>query len=314
MAIFLKILIGLCFIVAWPISKLLDLILGTHGPNRFERKELKELIHFHSEAQKGYLSMDETTVIKGALDLTEKTAVNCMTPLENLFMLEYNQILDAEILQMIKEKGHSRIPIYEGRRENLKGILLVKSLLFVNLENIPPVHNFELREFPSVPSDMAVYDLLNLFQTGRSHMAAVYDSITLRTIGIVTLEDVIEELIQEEILDEDDLAQFYRIKASELQKNADRFQKLSHSKEKLNWEGEGTPRTPRTPKTPRGRRFFSTSPSRRGLSLSSQGKLEVNKDEVPTVVVENAENPPSESTGLISNKDKSPNQNYGSSM
>jgi len=68
MAIFLKILIGLCFIVAWPISKLLDLILGTHGPNRFERKELKELIHFHSEAQKGYLSMDETTVIKGVSD------------------------------------------------------------------------------------------------------------------------------------------------------------------------------------------------------------------------------------------------------
>jgi len=295
---------GLCFIVAWPIGKLLDLILGTHTPTRFERKELKELIHLHSQAQKGYLSSDETTVIKGALDLTEKTAVNCMTPLEKLFMLEWHQKLDEETLHTIKEKGHSRIPIYDGARENMKGILLVKSLLFVNLEHNPEVNQFELKEVPSVSSDMAVYDLLNLFQTGRSHMAGVYDSKTLRMVGIVTLEDVIEELIQEEILDEDDLAQFYRIKASEMQRSADRFQKLSQSKEKLSWEGEGHPRTPR------GRRLFSGSPTRRGLSSSSLGKAEVGGLDVPSIVVENSEKFPTESTGLISNKE-SINQNYG---
>jgi len=194
----------LLFVIAWPISKLLDFILGHGGAKIFRRAELRELVSMHGQDKKSSLSVDETTIIQGALDLKHKIVKALMTQLQDVFMLEINTVMDIATMKRVKESGHSRVPIYIKNRSNVKAILLVKSLLFVNLEPAPKISDLNLKEMPILYTDAEAYTVLNMFQTGKSHMAAVCDRETKETVGIVTLEDIIEELIQKEILDEED--------------------------------------------------------------------------------------------------------------
>ncbi|KAE8712448.1 DUF21 domain-containing protein [Hibiscus syriacus] len=264
-----RLLMLICYPIAYPVGKILDWMLG-HNDALFRRAQLKALVSIHSqEAGKGgELTHDETTIISGALDLTEKTAEEAMTPIESTFSLDVNSKLDWEAMGKVLARGHSRVPVYSGNPKNIIGLLLVKSLLTVRPETETPVSAVSIRRIPRVPADMPLYDILNEFQKGSSHMAAVVkvkgkvknppatadgakaeengvsnaepqlttpllpkqdekpDSITVdidkysskaplkiltsedidegEVIGIITLEDVFEELLQEEIVDETD--------------------------------------------------------------------------------------------------------------
>ncbi|KAK1616342.1 hypothetical protein QYE76_021859 [Lolium multiflorum] len=261
-----RILMIITYPISYPIGKLLDCALGHDESAYFRRAQLKALVSIHGkEAGKGgELTHDETTIISGALDLTEKTAEEAMTPIESTFSLDVDSKLDWEAIGKILARGHSRVPVYSGNPRNVIGLLLVKSLLTVRAEIETPVSAVSIRRIPRVPADMPLYDILNEFQKGGSHMAAVVkakpknapapdktepymeaaastnltapllsnteeraDIVIVDTerqhntpsntvasisediddspvIGIITLEDVFEELLQEEIVDETD--------------------------------------------------------------------------------------------------------------
>ncbi|KAK9139629.1 hypothetical protein Scep_009310 [Stephania cephalantha] len=169
-----RILMIVCYPIAYPIGKVLDLVLG-HDDALFRRAQLKALVSIHGkEAGKGgELTHDETTIISGALDLTEKTAEEAMTPIESTFSLDVNSKLDWEAIGKILARGHSRVPVYSSNPKNIIGLLLVKSLLTVRAETETPVSAVSIRRMPRVPADMPLYDILNEFQKGSSHMAAV---------------------------------------------------------------------------------------------------------------------------------------------
>ncbi|KAF4358737.1 hypothetical protein CsatB_026074 [Cannabis sativa] len=169
-----RILMIICYPISYPIGKILDWVLG-HNEALFRRAQLKVLVSIHSqEAGKGgELTHDETTIISGALDLTEKTAEEAMTPIESTFSLDVNSKLDWEAMGKILARGHSRVPVYSGNPKNVIGLLLVKSLLTVRPETETPVSAVSIRRIPRVPADMPLYDILNEFQKGSSHMAAV---------------------------------------------------------------------------------------------------------------------------------------------
>ncbi|XP_062177061.1 DUF21 domain-containing protein At4g14240-like [Alnus glutinosa] len=169
-----RILMIICYPIAYPIGKVLDWVLG-HNEALFRRAQLKALVSIHGkEAGKGgELTHDETTIISGALDLTEKTAEEAMTPIESTFSLDVNSKLDWEAMGKVLARGHSRVPVYSGSPKNIIGLLLVKSLLTVRPETETPVSAVSIRRIPRVPADMPLYDILNEFQKGSSHMAAV---------------------------------------------------------------------------------------------------------------------------------------------
>ncbi|KAG6664419.1 DUF21 domain-containing protein At4g14240-like isoform X2 [Carya illinoinensis] len=169
-----RFLMIICYPIAYPIGKVLDCVLG-HNEALFRRAQLKALVSIHGkEAGKGgELTHDETTIISGALDLTEKTAEEAMTPIESTFSLDVNSKLDWEAMGKILARGHSRVPVYSGNPKNIIGLLLVKSLLTVRPETETPVSAVSIRRIPRVPADMPLYDILNEFQKGSSHMAAV---------------------------------------------------------------------------------------------------------------------------------------------
>eukprot|EP00670_Eutreptiella_braarudii_P013862 CAMPEP_0174333642 /NCGR_PEP_ID=MMETSP0810-20121108/19317_1 /TAXON_ID=73025 ORGANISM="Eutreptiella gymnastica-like, Strain CCMP1594" /NCGR_SAMPLE_ID=MMETSP0810 /ASSEMBLY_ACC=CAM_ASM_000659 /LENGTH=514 /DNA_ID=CAMNT_0015450885 /DNA_START=20 /DNA_END=1561 /DNA_ORIENTATION=+ len=199
--------IGITFPLSWPLSKLLDAILGQGEATFFRRGELKELVLL--QQQQGFgeekLTEDETNIIRGALEMTTKGVQDRMTPIDKVFMLDMDGVLDLATMKQIQDHGHSRIPIYHKTRNSIVGMILVKDLLLLDPEDCTPIESINIRKMPTVGTRKPLYEMLNLFQTGSSHLAEVVDSDDCMTlVGIVTLEDVIEELIGEEIIDETD--------------------------------------------------------------------------------------------------------------
>ncbi|CAM6016989.1 unnamed protein product [Sphagnum balticum] len=156
-------------------EQLLDAILGKDHAPLFRRAELKTLVNLHgSEAGKGgELTHDETTIIAGALELTEKIASQAMTAIESVFSLDVTAKLDLETMNIIMAKGHSRVPVYIGEPTNIVGLLLVKNLLTLWPEDETPVRSCTIRKIPRVVEEAPLYDILNEFQKGHSHMAVV---------------------------------------------------------------------------------------------------------------------------------------------
>uniref|UniRef100_A0A2N9J9V3 CNNM transmembrane domain-containing protein n=1 Tax=Fagus sylvatica TaxID=28930 RepID=A0A2N9J9V3_FAGSY len=172
---FVRVLVFICYPVAYPISKLLDCLLGHGHVALFRRAELKTLVDFHgNEAGKGgELTHDETTIIAGALELSEKTASDAMTPISETFAIDINAKLDRDLMSLILEKGHSRVPVYYEQPTNIIGLILVKNLLTIHPEDEVPVKSVTIRRIPRVPETLPLYDILNEFQKGHSHMAVV---------------------------------------------------------------------------------------------------------------------------------------------
>lgn len=148
------------------------------------------------------LSDDEITIIQGALSMTTKCVADAMTPLNCVFMLSTQRKLDNTTMTEILRHGHSRIPLYTHVREDAKQFVLVKSLIKFDPTEAQSITDAPTTPLYSVCSSGSLYDVLNRFQIGAAHVAGVTDPDTGTLVGIITLEDVIEELIQEEIIDE----------------------------------------------------------------------------------------------------------------
>ncbi|KAG6492894.1 hypothetical protein ZIOFF_047864 [Zingiber officinale] len=150
-----RVLLLIFFPVAYPISKLLDWILGKGHFALMRRAELKTLVDMHGNefsrwiCKGGELTHDETTIITGALELTQKTAKDAMTPISDTFSLDINYKLDMHTLGLIMTKGHSRVPIYSGSPTNIIGLILVKNLITCRPEDEVPIRNVTIRWIPS---------------------------------------------------------------------------------------------------------------------------------------------------------------------
>ncbi|KAJ4701932.1 DUF21 domain-containing-like protein [Melia azedarach] len=177
MAPVVRVLLWLFYPISYPISKVLDWMLGKGHAVLLRRAELKTFVNFHgNEAGKGGdLTHDETTIIAGALELTEKTAKDAMTPISKAFSLDLDATLNLDTLNAIMTMGHSRVPVYSGNPTNIIGLVLVKNLLAVDPRDAVPVRKMIIRKIPRVSEVMPLYDILNEFQKGHSHIAVVYN-------------------------------------------------------------------------------------------------------------------------------------------
>ncbi|RYR41094.1 hypothetical protein Ahy_A08g037492 isoform C [Arachis hypogaea] len=178
-----RVLLLVFFPISYPISKVLDWMLGKGHAALLKRAELKTFVNFHgNEAGKGGdLTHDETTIITGALDLTEKTAKDAMTPISKAFSLDLDATLNLETLNAIMSMGHSRVPVYSGEKTNIIGLVLVKNLFMVDSKAAVPLRKMIIRKIPRVSENMPLYDILNEFQKGHSHIAVVYRDLNNTT-------------------------------------------------------------------------------------------------------------------------------------
>ena len=207
------------FPISFPISKILDWMLGNEIGTVYNKKQLQEMLRVTAEFND--LEGDEMNIISGVLNYKSKTVDEVMTKLEDCYLLDLSSTLDFRTTASIMQSGHSRIPVYDGERHNIVGLLLVKDLAFIDTDDCTPLRTvikFYNHQVQRVFDDVHLDAMLEEFKKGHSHLAVVQRVNSegsgdpfYEAIGIVTLEDILEEIIQSEIVDETDIYRKYGV-------------------------------------------------------------------------------------------------------
>ena len=126
------------FPLCWPIAKTLDKVLGEEMATIYSKKELMNIIEEHQGMKESAVNADEERIVKGALTFSQKKVKDIMTPRSETFVLEHDQVLDNKTVKKIREIGHSRIPVYGEKLDDVLGIFYVKDLtiriiFFINI-------------------------------------------------------------------------------------------------------------------------------------------------------------------------------------
>lgn len=164
----------------------------------------EELMGTLAEAEDNQVIGSESrAMLEGVLRMAEMTAKDVMVAAPRMDMLDIDAPYD-ELLHQVIDTAHSRFPVFEDSRENIIGILLAKDLL--KLQRAPELNLRALLRPPVFfPESKPLNDLLHDFRGTRNHLAVVIDEFG-RTSGLVTIEDVLEEIVGE-IEDEFDVAE-----------------------------------------------------------------------------------------------------------
>uniref|UniRef100_A0A0N5BDI1 CNNM transmembrane domain-containing protein n=1 Tax=Strongyloides papillosus TaxID=174720 RepID=A0A0N5BDI1_STREA len=203
----------LTFPLAYPISKVLDFILGDEVVS-YDRKRLMELIKLTTRNEAGLA--EELKIAVGAMEISDKTVKDVMTNIDDVFMLPDSTILNAKSVTEILNMGYTRIPIYAGGdKHNVVALLFVKDLALMDPDDnftVKTVCAYNEHVLRFVMEDTPLRVMLEEFKKGDYHLAMVQRVVqkgngdpTYELSGLVTLEDIVEEILQAEIVDETDV-------------------------------------------------------------------------------------------------------------
>ncbi len=163
-----------------------------------------ELLDTLVEAEHNQLiGAESRKMLEGVIRMADMSAGDVMVPSTRMELVNIDDPFDA-MLHGVIDTAHSRFPVFEGERENIIGILMAKDLL--KLQRAPELNiRALLRPAVFVPESKGLNDLLRDFQSNHNHLAIVIDEFG-RVAGLVTIEDVLEEIVGE-IEDEFDIAE-----------------------------------------------------------------------------------------------------------
>jgi magnesium and cobalt transporter len=198
---------------------------GTHGGHAHERADKRtlferlvefispgpdstdELIETLADAeQRELIEPQSRAMLEGVIRMADMVAGDVMVAAPRMDLLDIDAPYD-ELLAVVIDTGHSRFPVTEGGRDNIIGILMAKDLL--KLQRAPELNlRTLLRPAVFVPESKGLNELLRDFRTNRNHLAIVIDEFGT-TAGLITIEDVLEEIVGE-IEDEFDEADAHR--------------------------------------------------------------------------------------------------------
>ena len=166
-------------------------------------EELQLLVK--QSADSGEIEEENYEIIKNAFDFTDHSAKQIMIPRQNILSIDFEDTIE-EIMHQIMESGYSRIPVYEDSIDNIIGILYTKEIIREYIKSKNELSHEDLKRLMRdaffVVGSKKISDLLKIFQLKKQHLAIVIDEFG-GTEGIITLEDILEELVGE-IQDEED--------------------------------------------------------------------------------------------------------------
>jgi len=192
--------------VTWPILYILRLydgfvrrlvgVVETTPEERQEEKQEEFLNGLEQRRMEGVVDEEEQEMIENVLELSDTAADEIMTPRTSIVSVEVNSDLQT-ILETINTAGHTRVPVYEENIDNIIGFVYAKDLL-TQIGKDPADFKLrdKLRDAYFVPETKPLRALLHEFQSRKLHIAVVLDEYG-GTAGIVTLEDILEELVGE---------------------------------------------------------------------------------------------------------------------
>ncbi|MBP7034805.1 MAG: HlyC/CorC family transporter [Methanospirillum sp.] len=184
---------------------------GAFAHHMITEEEIKEWIDVGQE--EGTIEKDEQEMLHSVFEFSDTRVREVMTPRIDVVMLEDTSSSD-EALEIFKNTGFSRLPIWHGNIDTIKGILNVKDAIFSVLETHESIPIVELLSEPLfVPETKNIDDLLRELRVKKTHMAIVLDEYG-SFVGIVTVEDILEELVGD-ILDEFDTEEHELVRVAE---------------------------------------------------------------------------------------------------
>jgi len=197
---FMIILFPLCK----PIAICLDKALGAELPTIYSKKELQLILKAHQKSKDSDVKSDNATIAIGALTFSEKTVGDVMTPDEKVHGLSEETPITAEQLTSIKNGGNSRLPVWKQGTHDLCGVLHVKSLIGIRGDEGQTVKDLlgESKHF-EFTEDLKLDKAMHMYLDKGRDFGVVRDAAGAFA-GIITLEDILEEIIQQEIYDDDD--------------------------------------------------------------------------------------------------------------
>jgi putative hemolysin len=200
----LSLFIAGAYIVLFPVSilfdKLMELLTTIFRFKEHEKERLLDVDEFHTlleiGEEQGALEEDEKEMLHSIFEFGDTSVREIMIPRTDVVCVPDDVTFD-ELIGVIKKLGHTRIPVYSETIDAIQGILNAKDLLPLISQSVSDFNILKLvRPAIYVPESKKIDDLLRLFQKQRQHMAIVVDEYG-GTSGIVTLEDIIEEIVGE---------------------------------------------------------------------------------------------------------------------
>jgi len=188
--------------VTKPISMALDKFLGSELPTSYSKKEFEEIIQEQKNIKDSGITSSEFRILKGGVRYSHEVVKNVMTPRIKTYFLDENDILDEKLKSEIVKKGHSRIPILCKEREKVVGILYAKDLINADCHKKTKIKSLMRKRVIFVEEDKRLSTILSEFKKRKVHLFIVNDDFK-GISGIITLEDVLEEIVGE-IVDEYD--------------------------------------------------------------------------------------------------------------
>lgn len=169
-----------------------DLRLGS-------KDELKHLIEEASET----LSVSQRQMIMGAIDFDERTVSEVMTPRGMIKSIKSTEFLGPLVLSELHDQGYSRLPVTKGDIDDIIGILYLRDMLTLKSKASATAEKLMDSKVFYIREDQTLDHALAAFIKSRHHLFIVINELR-ETVGLITLEDVVESLIGKKILDEDD--------------------------------------------------------------------------------------------------------------
>jgi metal transporter CNNM len=199
----LKAMMVVTYVISKPLQLLLDKLFPWQRTKLQSRRELGLLITEHLSNDSSELDEDEVEIMRGALQLSEKRVRDIMTDIRHTYWMTPDTQLTGEKIDEIKDKGFSRIPIFDPKLTKSYGLLLMKDLVDIDFdEKIYEIHDLPLHPTQLVGSMTALDTMFRKFINAGSHLIPIEREDVI--IGIVTIEDLLEEIIGHEIEDETD--------------------------------------------------------------------------------------------------------------
>ncbi len=193
-------LIYILFVLFKPFSKLIaesTMLMERYLPkpsNKMTSEDIRTMAEVSE--QEGSIKEDEREIIENVIEFGNITVREIMTSRVNMIAVSTEDSL-TDILEIIQEKALSRMPLYENDLDNIVGVIYAKDILpYLNLENDEPSFNWKTisRNALFIPATKKLDDLLRDFQQEKTHIAIVVDEYG-GTEGIVTMDDILEELV-----------------------------------------------------------------------------------------------------------------------
>ena len=217
--------------LAYPMAVLLDYILGPDSDEVMNREELNALIQITQmnqtssttdgdDSNRETLTSHEVNAISGVFSMEKKLAKDIMIPMNKVDMISSDTVLDYDMMKVIDKMGHSRLPVYkQGDRSCIMGYLLVKRLILVNTDAKNKIGESLLTKAIVIGATEKLTEVMDIFQRSHGHLAVISNNAMelqmaidngttpadyCKPLGIITFEDVIENVLNMNIKDEYD--------------------------------------------------------------------------------------------------------------